>query len=166
MFLGIIFLVALALAPKQVRRLFDLPVRFMPVTFQDRLHTAVDKAMSVSTAFQKPRIVAGLCLCTVAALTMDLGICWMLLLAFGWDLPISTALMLAFGFAVAGSLPSAPGYLGVYQAAAVLVLSLYGIEQNAAVLYAFALQFTLLGAFLFLGGGALYSLRRQNAVLT
>jgi uncharacterized membrane protein YbhN (UPF0104 family) len=132
----------------------------MPRAFQDALQTGVDKAMDVSAAFRNPRTAVGLFVCTAAAITVDCGACWMLFRAFGWDVPATAAMRMEFGFAVAGSLPSAPGYLGVYQAAAVLTLSLYGIEQSAAVLYAFALQFTVLGVFLLLGGGAVWSLRR------
>jgi uncharacterized protein (TIRG00374 family) len=156
---GLVFLAALALAPDLVRKVFALPERLMPRALRDRLHAGVDKAMAVAAAFQSPRTAMGLLLCTAAAIIADCGLCWMLFLAFGWELPAIAALMMEFGFAVAGSLPSAPGYLGVYQAAAVLTLSLYDIEQSAAVLYACALQFTLLGVFLLLGGGAVWSLQ-------
>ncbi|MCL1915397.1 MAG: flippase-like domain-containing protein [Desulfovibrionaceae bacterium] len=162
MVLGIAFLAALGLVPERMRSLIGLPARFMPRLVRERMHDAVDKALQVSAAFQSPRAVVGLCLCTMAAIMADCGTCWMLMQAFGWDLPASSAIMMEFGLAVAGSVPSAPGYLGAYQAAAVLTLSLYRIEQSAAVLYAFALQFILLGAFLLLGGSAVLSLRRER----
>ena len=88
----------------------------------------------------------------------------MLFLAIGWDLPFSAVLIMNFGFVVAGIFPSAPGYLGVYQAAAVLSLSIYGIEQSAAVLYAFSMQFSLLVTSVFMGGCAIWPLLKGRTI--
>ena len=38
------------------------------------------------------------------------------------------------------NLPSAPGYIGIYQVACVLALTLYGIDQNLALAYSIVLH--------------------------
>ena len=57
-----------------------------------------------------------------------------------WTLPwLAGWVVLTFvGFGV--TIPSAPGYIGVFHAAAVLALSLFGVTQAAAVGYALALS--------------------------
>jgi uncharacterized protein (TIRG00374 family) len=154
----------LALSPGRLRRLLSLPAVLLPKGLQKRYQSALDKAVEGAAALRNIRICIQLFACTFAAILVDCGIHWRLFHAFGWDFPVSAVFMLEFGFAVAGSLPSAPGYLGVYQAAAVLLLSLYGIDQNAAVLYAFAMQFTQLGTFLLLGGSAAWPLLRKKTL--
>ncbi len=78
---------------------------------------------------------------------------WIGFVAVGIDLPISTALFLqgVLGFAVA--LPSSPGFVGVFELAAVTGLGVYGVPESQALTWAFgyhALSFvpiTLFGVF-------------------
>jgi uncharacterized protein (TIRG00374 family) len=78
---------------------------------------------------------------------------WIGFAAVGIELPISTALFLqgVLGFAVA--LPSSPGFVGVFEMAAVTGLGVYGVPESQALTWAFgyhALSFipiTLFGVF-------------------
>ncbi|MCK5523897.1 MAG: flippase-like domain-containing protein [Thiomargarita sp.] len=65
---------------------------------------------------------------------------WQVMLAFGWDLPFEAALTVGVFLLVSISLPSAPGYVGIFQVACVLALGLYGIDQSLAVAYSIVLQ--------------------------
>jgi uncharacterized membrane protein YbhN (UPF0104 family) len=83
-------------------------------------------------------VVTALILCT------DYAAMAALLKAFGLSLPIEAPLLL-WVFLIAGSaLPSAPGYIGIYQVAAVWALSLFAVSAPTAVAIATVLQITTL----------------------
>jgi hypothetical protein len=50
------------------------------------------------------------------------------------------------------SLPSAPGYAGVYQVACLLELALFGIGESQAVAYSIVLQLCVLATIIALAG--------------
>lgn len=87
----------------------------------------------------------------------------------GLDLPISAPLLLWVALAASTSLPSTPGYIGVYQIAAVWGLSIYNVPSHQSVAVAFVLQAVLLCVTL-IGGGhetsrlLLRALRKESGV--
>jgi uncharacterized membrane protein YbhN (UPF0104 family) len=62
--------------------------------------------------------------------------------AFGLSVPLEGALLLqgVIGFGVA--LPSTPGFVGVFEAATLVTLRVYGIESSLAVSYALTYHVT------------------------
>lgn len=70
----------------------------------------------------------------------DYATMWMVIWAFGWSLPFWAALTVGVFIAAGTSLPSAPGYLGIYQVAGIVALQPYGIDNASAVAYAIVLQ--------------------------
>lgn len=70
----------------------------------------------------------------------------------GLDLPAMAPLLLWVAFAAGSALPSTPGYIGVYQIAAVWGLSIYHVPAHQAVAAAFVLQSVSLCVSL-VGGG-------------
>jgi len=65
---------------------------------------------------------------------------WQIMQAFGWSLPFSAALTTGVFLIVGVSLPSTPGYIGIYQVACILALGLYGVNESSAVAYSMVLQ--------------------------
>lgn len=70
----------------------------------------------------------------------DLLSCWFLFEAFGWDLPFVVSIVVLVYLIAALSLPSLPGYVGVYQVATLFALRPYAIESASAVAYGTVLQ--------------------------
>ena len=62
--------------------------------------------------------------------------------AFGLDIPLEAALLLQgiIGFGVA--VPSTPGFVGVFEAATLVTLRLYGVDSSLAVSYALTYHLT------------------------
>jgi uncharacterized protein (TIRG00374 family) len=62
--------------------------------------------------------------------------------AFGLDVPLEAALLLQgiIGFGVA--VPSTPGFIGVFEAATLVTLQLYGVDSSLAVSYALTYHLT------------------------
>lgn len=86
-----------------------------------------------------------------------------LLLAFNLSLPPEAPLFLLVFLAAGSALPSAPSYVGIYQAAAVWSLSYYNVSATTAVSVATILQVTTLTVVLILAGPG--SLRRCRQIL-
>lgn len=97
---------------------------------------------------------------------LDYYYMWLLMGAFNWSLPYEAAMTTGVFIVIGISLPSAPGYIGIYQVACVLALALYGIPEAQAVAYSIVLQllgFGIIGVqgmlvMLYCG----FSLSRQN----
>lgn len=75
-----------------------------------------------------------------------------LLWSFGLALPIAAPLLLWVSFSAGSALPSAPGYIGVYQAAAVWALGIFGASPAEAVAVATGLQLVTLTVSLLVAG--------------
>ncbi len=87
-------------------------------------------------------------LITFSIFLLDYFWMWQIISAFGWNLPFEAGLTVGVFLLLSISLPSAPGYVGVYQIACVLALGLYNIDQSLAVAYSIVLQlvsFTVMG---------------------
>jgi hypothetical protein len=74
------------------------------------------------------------------------------MLGFGWVLPFTAAFYLAIFLQAGSVLPSAPGYIGIYQIACVLALRIFGIDDSAAIAYSIVLQVVSFIIFLVCGG--------------
>ncbi len=120
--LGVLFIIFHQQCHKIIRYILTPFPAFLREKCLALLGQTIDAIMSV----QRPSTLGLGLFCTGMAFFCDALACWALLLAFGWTLPFAAGLSLELAFCVAGSLPSAPGYLGVYQAAAVFVLSGFG----------------------------------------
>lgn len=95
-------------------------------------------------------------------LTIDYFTIALLLYAFKLTLPMEAPLLLWVFLSAGSALPSAPGYVGIYQVAAVWGLSIYLIPAATAVALATVLQVTTLGvALLIVGLGELSLIRLE-----
>jgi uncharacterized protein (TIRG00374 family) len=127
------------------------------VIFVDRLHVRVQRwnaqgewqlrlqewskhALEGVQAFRQTHNVLSVLLLSVGIFMLDYFWMWQMMGAFGWDLPFEAGLTVGVFLLVAISLPSAPGYIGIYQVACVLALGLYGIDESLAVAYSVVMQ--------------------------
>jgi uncharacterized protein (TIRG00374 family) len=60
--------------------------------------------------------------------------------ALGLTIPLPVAMLLLTAMALGSALPSTPGYVGIYQAAAVTVLGPFGVGRDKALAYSFLAQ--------------------------
>jgi uncharacterized protein (TIRG00374 family) len=79
-------------------------------------------------------------LITGLVFTFDYFFAWQVMLALGWSLPFEAAVTVGVFLLLSVSLPSAPGFIGIYQVACVLALKLYGINESVAVAYSIVMQ--------------------------
>ncbi len=98
-------------------------------------------------------------LCTFGVSTL---MCMELFSAFGWELPFTAALMMKLCLSFAGSLPSAPGFVGLYQAAAVFALAPFQLGQEQGFAYALVLQILSFSLYFVLGSSGFWALRKKH----
>ncbi len=91
----------------------------------------------------------------------DYLIVYCLLLSFDLSLPLHAPLVLWVFFALGSALPSAPGYIGVYQLAAVWALGNYDVSPSIAVAVATVMQLNLLATASLLSGPSAWSIARS-----
>ena len=83
---------------------------------------------------------AGFVLLTVAVWVTDAFSTMTGAAALGIGISFPMALLLLAGLGIGSSLPSTPGYIGVYQFVAVTILTPFGISRDAALAYIFVFQ--------------------------
>ena len=98
------------------------------------------QALEGVQTLRQPRRLLTVGVLNVTVFLLDYGAMWLVIAAFGWSLPFWAAITVGVFIAVGTSLPSAPGYVGVYQVACVLALRIYGISEAPAAAYSIVLQ--------------------------
>jgi glycosyltransferase 2 family protein len=148
--LAVAALVVLSVSPGHARRVLGRACRRWPA-LEARAAGILDLCLRGLEGVRTPAHLAPLAAWTIVAWVLPAFGAWALLRAVHLDLPMLAgwAVLTFVGFGV--SIPSAPGYIGVWHAASVLALSMFGVSQATALGYALlyhASQFvpiTLLG---------------------
>ena len=128
-------LATLALAPDFSRRWLARLTRRRPA-LQHRAERALSLILRGLEGIRVPAHRLPLLVWTVVAWCLPAAGAWALLRAMHLPLPIIAGwtVMTFVGFGI--SIPSAPGYVGVWHAATVLALSIFGVAQATALGYA------------------------------
>jgi uncharacterized protein (TIRG00374 family) len=116
--------------------------------WQQKLHELFVHSLEGIQVFRQSKNILIVLILTMSVFLLDYFWMWKIMGAFGWNLPFEAGLTVGVFLLVSTSIPSAPGFIGVYQMACVLALGLYGIDQTLAVAYSLVLQlitFTIMG---------------------
>jgi uncharacterized protein (TIRG00374 family) len=149
--LGLLFLVgfaallAMVVRPERSVRLFERTVaRVIPSAVRRPVVDALEAFLDGVAALRDWRLVGrAFAWSVVIWLTVAFGT-WVGFRAFDIDVPFVGAIFLQSVLALAVALPSAPGYFGVFEAAArVGLVEVWGVESSRAL--AFALGFHMAG---------------------
>jgi uncharacterized protein (TIRG00374 family) len=118
----------------------------LPLIGRPAVRTLLENLVSGLQVLTNLRLLPGILLSS-AVVWLGYGLMnYLFLLVFRLtSLPISAAVLVLVATGFSMVVPAAPGGLGVYEAAAVAALALYGVDQNAAAPYALGLHlFTIL----------------------
>ncbi len=146
--------------PNYILKFIQFLTRPLPYAWQEKLHMFVDKAV-MSVRMGSLTITCYAFFLSFCAFTTATFMCYLCFSVFGWNLPFEAALLMEFCICLAGSLPSAPGYFGLYQVATIFVLTQYGYSIEDGVAYALILQALYLFVFFTLGGQGFFASRKQ-----
>jgi uncharacterized protein (TIRG00374 family) len=139
-----IFLLA-AMFPKRAETLLNLLVnRFIPARFREKVLGVSLRFMSGLESLRSPREALMVFLTSVVIWLLETGKYWFVMHAFpGMDVTFF-ALMLMNGIVnLATTIPSAPGYVGTFDAPGIAVLMAYGVPQATAAAYTLVLHVAL-----------------------
>jgi glycosyltransferase 2 family protein len=147
---GVVVLIALVAAPQACARVITRLAGRWP-RLQRRALTAFETFVHGLDGIRTPSHILPLLAWTIVVWLMPALAAWTVLFALDLHLPfMATWAVLAFvGLGI--SIPSAPGYVGVFHAAAVLAVGLFGVSRSAGFGYALlfhasqVLPVTLLG---------------------
>jgi uncharacterized protein (TIRG00374 family) len=155
----IVFVLAAMFPAVTARAAAWLIGRFIPYRFRPKIQGITDRLLEALSALRSPREVVMILFTSVLIWLFETGKYWFLMHAFPFAVSFF-ALMLMNGIAnLVTIIPSAPGYIGTFDAAGVAVLEAYGVEQAVASAYtvvlhaALWLPITLLGGFFWLREG-------------
>jgi uncharacterized protein (TIRG00374 family) len=133
--------------------------RVLPVRAAERVVRASDGIVEGLAVLKSPARFAGVVLWSLVLWIKNAAAFAICFRAFGLDIPLEAALLLQgiIGFGVA--IPSTPGYGGVFEAATLLTLQLYGVDSSLAIAYALTYHLTTFIPITLLG---LWSLSRLH----
>jgi uncharacterized protein (TIRG00374 family) len=149
----VVFLLA-AMFPEQAEVLITQIVnRLVPERFREKLLGLIKKFMGGLESLRSPREALMVFFTSLVIWLLETGKYWFVMHAFPFQVSFF-ALMLMNGIVnLATTIPSAPGYVGTFDAPGIAVLTAYNVNQAIAAAYTLVLHIalwvpiTLLGAY-------------------
>lgn len=152
----LVFLLA-AMFPQYTQRIADwLIQRFMPVRLREKTSQIASRFLTGLESLRSPQEALMIFFTSVIIWLFETGKYWFVMHAFNFEVSFF-ALMLMNGIVnLATTIPSAPGYLGTFDAPGIALLSAYGVPPEMATSYTLVLHaalwfpITALGAYYYL----------------
>lgn len=148
-----IFLLAAMFPAKAERLVKGFIQRFAPVRFRAQVLGLAERFLGGLESLRSPREVLMVFLTSVVIWLLETGKYWFVMHAFDFETSFF-ALMLMNGIVnLATTIPSAPGYVGTFDAPGIAVLVAYNVDHAMAAAYTLVLHvalwapITLLGAY-------------------
>ncbi|MHC1782856.1 MAG: lysylphosphatidylglycerol synthase transmembrane domain-containing protein [Anaerolineaceae bacterium] len=152
-------------AERITRRLID---RLMPSRWRERAHQISGRFLGGLESLRSPQEAVMIFLTSVLIWLLETGKYWFVMQAFPFQVSFF-ALMLMNGIVnLATTLPSAPGYVGTFDAPGIALLQAYGVSGEIAAGYTLVLHvalwvpITLLGAYYFAREGFKWGQKIEN----
>lgn len=120
-----------------IRLLNRLPLRLI---WKEKLITLLSKFLLGMKSLRNPRRALGFALYTAAIWLVDAGVMTMVGYALNLRVSLAAAFSLLVGMGLSSAIPSTPGYIGVYQFAAVSLLPLFGQTRSQALTFILVVQ--------------------------
>ncbi len=144
-FIGVLlaFLLA-AMFPLQAERLITwLISRLLPLRFREKVLGVMLRFLGGLESLRSPREALMVFVTSVVIWLLETGKYWFVMQAFDFQVSFF-ALMLMNGIVnLATTIPSAPGYVGTFDAPGIAVLTAYGVSQAIAAGYTIVLHVAL-----------------------
>ncbi|MGE5101826.1 MAG: lysylphosphatidylglycerol synthase transmembrane domain-containing protein [Deltaproteobacteria bacterium] len=151
----LVVLYALVFFPGTLIKLFELLARRVSPTIEERGRDMLKRFADGLSVLRTPGHFIAVFWWTLLHWLVQPLAFWLGLRALGIDVSWSATLFVQGLIVVGVSLPSAPGYFGLFESAAVISLGLYGITESAAIAWALVfhvvtfIPITLIGAYYF-----------------
>ena len=148
-----VFLLA-AMFPEHTEALLTRFVqRWLPARFQERILSVSARFLGGLESLRSPREALMVFLTSVVIWLLETGKYWFVMHAFPFEVSFFTLMLMNGIVNLATTIPSAPGYIGTFDAPGIAVLTAYGVNQATAAAYTLVLHvalwvpITVLGAY-------------------
>lgn len=130
----------------------------LQLKWREKIRRIVDQFILGVSSLQKPKRAFVFLALTLGVWIFDAFITVVVARSLGMNFSIALAFLLNVTLGISSAIPSAPGYLGVYQFVAVTVLVPFGFSQGAALAYIVVFQGLSYGIVLLWGGVGIWRL--------
>ncbi|HEY70782.1 MAG TPA: flippase-like domain-containing protein [Anaerolineae bacterium] len=151
---AVLVFLLMAIFPKQTTRILRwLVERIMPKRWREQSLDLIERFLGGLASLRSIRDVGMVLLTSVVIWLLETGKYWFVMHAFPFEVSFFTLMLMNGVVNLATTIPSAPGYLGTFDAPGIAVLEAYGVPGEIAAGYtlllhaALWLPITLLGAF-------------------
>jgi glycosyltransferase 2 family protein len=127
--------------------------RLLPKRMHDRVTSLATKFLDGLASLRSPVNVLMVFFTSIIIWLLETGKYWFVMHAFNFSVSFFVLMLMNGIVNLATTIPSAPGYIGTFDAPGIAVLTAYGVEQATAVGYTLVLHvalwlpITLLGAY-------------------
>jgi uncharacterized protein (TIRG00374 family) len=151
---AVIVLLLMAVYPDRSLEFFDnLISRFIPSKFRTSSSSMLERFIGGMASLRSPTDIVMVLLTSVVIWLFETGKYWFVMQAFAFEVSFF-ALMLMNGIVnLATTIPSAPGYIGTFDAPGIAILKAYNVPEDTAASYTLVLHaalwlpITVLGAY-------------------
>lgn len=133
----------------------------LPDVLRGKLRHLLEGLLAGLRVFHHARLLFLFLVLSCAIWAIDAGVFIALAFALGKTLNLPQAIVFTAALGFASSIPSTPGYVGVYQAVAVLVLPVFMISANKAFLIVTFFQVMFLAITVVFGGYGWFVMQRR-----
>jgi uncharacterized protein (TIRG00374 family) len=153
-FLAVIVFLLMAIYPQKATEITSKMIRrFIPTRFQSTLQQMSERFIQGLASLRSPGDVLMVLITSVVIWLFETGKYWFVMHAFNFEVTFFTLMLMNGIVNLATTIPSAPGYIGTFDAPGIAVLEASGVPGEIAAGYTIALHaalfipITLLGAF-------------------
>lgn len=153
-FAALLAFFALAVSPERSQRLYSRFVgRLLPPRFRSLAHRTLDKFMTGLASLRSGRDVFMIFATSIVIWLLETGKYWFVMHAFPFYVNFYVLMLMTAIVNLATTIPSAPGYVGTFDAPGIQVLESFGVAGDVATGYTLVLHaalwlpITLLGAY-------------------
>jgi len=162
---ALLFFLLAAMFPERSLVLFEaLAQKLLPVRFRGKIVGLAEQFLGGLAALRSPRAILMIFLTSVVIWLLETLKYWFVMHAFPFTVSFFTLMLMNGIVNLATTIPSAPGYIGTFDAPGIAVLTAYGVPQALAAGYTLVLHaalwlpITALGVYYMLREGISWSL--------
>lgn len=144
--------IVLAVYGDRPLRVLLAPMRRIPRLSGDRLDRTVEELVQGLSGLRDRRVALEAFAWTILAWLLSALSAWLLMRCFPLHLPLAGGVLVTVAIGLGMILPSPPAAVGVFEGAALIGLSAYGVSHNAALPYALVLHVLNVLPFIVVGG--------------
>jgi uncharacterized protein (TIRG00374 family) len=136
----LVLVLVLARYGERPLRLILQPFRLFPFVSDELIERASVGLARGLVGIRRVRVAAVALGLTISSWLLIAASFWVLMLGFNLGLPFAAGLLVAIATGLGMIIPSAPGAIGVFEAATLVALGAYGVPRSQALSYALVLH--------------------------